>query len=76
MTTEISVMYGSEKVKQLSTTVIVLIRYTSRLNRIYGLKMKICKCFILSWTNIGNFHFLEVEGCGSETQLQVSANLN
>ena len=39
-------------------------------------KHQICKCFVVNLTNISNFHSLKVVGRGSETQLQVSENLN
>ena len=35
-----------------------------------------CKCLVPNWTNFSNFHPLEVVGRTSETQLQVSENLN
>ena len=41
-----------------------------------SLNIKICKCFASYQTHIINFHQHEAVGRGSETQLQVSENLN
>ena len=38
--------------------------------------IRICEYFVSKETNVSNFHPLEVVGRGSETQLQVSENLN
>ena len=38
--------------------------------------IKIRKCVVSNYTYMSNFHPLEVVGRGSETQLQVSENLN
>ena len=40
------------------------------------LDVKIFKYLVSNWTNMSNFHPLEVVGRGSETQLQVGENLN
>ena len=54
--------------------------FISMLNHCYWelhehLNIKICKCSVSHWTNMSNFHQLEVVGRGSETQLQVDENL-
>ena len=38
--------------------------------------MYVCKHFILNYTNMSNFHALEVVGRSSETQLRVVENVN
>ena len=38
--------------------------------------MKVCKCLISIWTKMSKFLPVEIVGRGSETQLQVSENLN
>ena len=40
------------------------------------LNIKIDKCLVSNETLMSNFHSLEVVGRGSETQQQVSENLN
>ena len=40
------------------------------------LYIRIYNFLVAHATNLGNFHLLEVVGRGSETQLQVSENLN
>ena len=38
--------------------------------------INICKYLVPNYTNMGNFHSVEVMGRGSETQPQVGENLN
>ena len=81
MTTEISVMYGSEKVNRLSaplsTTIFVFnLLYLSIKSLLLGMKWvsknQDLQIFELRFNKcIINFHPLEVVGRGSETQLQV-----
>ena len=39
------------------------------------LNIMICKYLVSNYTNINNFHSLEVMGRGSETQLNVGENV-
>ena len=62
------------------TTIIVFIRYIRRSNHNYWesnlcLNITICEYLVSNYTNICNFHPLEVVDRGSETQLQVGEKL-
>ena len=53
--------------------------FISRLDHIYWewnerFNIAICKCLVLNWANMSNFHPLEFVGRGCGTQFQVSEN--
>ena len=67
--------------KSLSTTIVVFIRFISRLNYCYwernvSLDINICKYLVSNQTNMSNFLLLQFMGRGSETKLQVGKKIN